>query len=80
MCLGWDKIPVLCNMWGGTAYGLWSLPGYGQGFGAGQMLSKYIVKPLPHTGVIYKPRIPFLQKLYTFVSFGVINYLTLCFR
>lgn len=31
------KIPVLCGVWAGTAYGPWSLLGHWQGFGAGQV-------------------------------------------
>lgn len=30
---------------------------------------EYIVKTLPHTGAIYKPRIPFLQKILYFCVF-----------
>lgn len=36
---GVGQNPCFIGVWAGTTYGLWSLLGYGQGFGAGQMLS-----------------------------------------
>lgn len=64
-------------MWCVSRYSLWAVVTHRLWTGIWCTADiEYIVKPLPHAGMIYKPRIPFQQKCYAFVSFGVINYWT----